>query len=748
MSRRPPIDPRELRDPRATRSRDGRDGRSAPRGGRAARQVDHLDRDVRDGRARHTGPAARGSRGHTRAGAATRRATDPRDARDPQGRRPRATTAGAVDPAARPVRTASGARSARVVESRAGRAAPLRRRPDVARVGAATRSARATGTDRQPLQKRPVRVPCAPRHLFRAGQGRRRLVAVLVVTAVLFTVILARVVMLQTTDAGQLREAGREQRTSERVLRANRGVIFDRNGDELALSIPSTTVIANPKLVTDPEGTVRTLAGALGLSVDKQDDLLEAFNAKEKSFVYVARQVTDDQAAAVDLLQLHGVDTIAEDRRTMPAGSVGQSVIGRTNIDGEGIAGIEMQYDLVLTGNDGVVLREHDRDGRSLPGSETTRVAPVPGQDIVLTLDRSVQYTVEQEMVQQVTNIGAKGGTAIVMDSRTGEIYAMVGVVRGDDGVVRVTSGNIAAVEAAEPGSVVKAITVAAALNEGTVTPVQTFEVPWRKKYSDDYLSDAGQHPTYVWPVTDIIANSSNVGTIEVMLTMGETMRDRKERLGAYLRAFGLGERTALDFPGESRGLGVDWTKWEGTEQYTVAYGQGLASTSIQLVSAINVIANGGVYVAPKLVGATIDAEGEITPTPDSGTHRVVRPEVAQQVNLMMRRVVCDGTATRAQVEGFTVAGKTGTGLKVLDNGMYEDENGEGRKYYSSFAGFFPAEDPRVTVLISIDEPPGGQGIHYGGTAAAPVFAEIAPAIVNELNLTPGDEPGGCPATS
>ncbi len=583
------------------------------------------------------------------------------------------------------------------------------------------------------------------RHHFKAGQSRRRLRLVFALTAVVFALILGRVVMLQTADADQLRAAGYDQRTSETVLRANRGVIFDRNGDELALSVPARTIIANPKLVTDPEGTTRTLATVLELSPDKQRQLIEAFTVQEKSFVYVARQVTDQQAAAVAALDLNGVSSIAEDRRTMPSGSVGQSVIGKTNIDGEGIAGIEMQYDELLTGTDGEMTRQHDRDGRSLPGTETTTVAPIPGDDLVLTIDRSVQYEVEQAMVEQVTNLMARGGSAIVMDTDTGEIIAMVGVRMGEDGIVRVTSGNIAAVDAAEPGSVAKAITIAAALNEGTVTPDTMFEVPWRKQFSDTELHDAEIHADWNVPVRTILAESSNIGTIEVMLTMGDTLRETKEKLGTYMRAFGLGQKTALDFPGESNGLGVDWKKWEGAEQYTVAYGQGIASTSIQLISAINVIANDGVYVAPKLVQSTIDSSGTLTETAESDTHRVVRPEVAQQVNYMMRDVVCTGTATRAQVKGVTIAGKTGTGLKAFEGGGYTDADGN-HKYYSSFAGYFPAEDPQVTVLISIDEPPGaeGQETRFGGTAAAPVFARIAPSIIHEMDIQL-PEGGGCP---
>jgi cell division protein FtsI (penicillin-binding protein 3) len=321
-----------------------------------------------------------------------------------------------------------------------------------------------------------------------------------------------------------------------------------------------------------------------------------------------------------------------------------------------------------------------------------------------------------------------------------------VGVRRNDDGVVEVTSGNIAVVDAAEPGSVVKAITVAAALNERTVTPDKVFEIPYAEKFSDTVLHDAEPHATEYWPVSQIVTKSSNIGTIKVMLTLADTMRHKKEKLDSYMRAFGLGETSPLDFPGESRGVYNDWKKWEGSEQYTMAYGQGLASTSIQLVAAINVIANGGVYVAPKLVKSTIGPDGEMTDTPPSATHVVVRPEVAAQVTTMLESVVCNGTAKPAQVKGITVAGKTGTGLKAQANGTYEDENGL-RKYYSSFVGFFPAEAPRVTVLVSIDEPPGdeNQQTRFGGTAAAPVFAEIAPTLMQAMNITPPTADGGCP---
>jgi cell division protein FtsI (penicillin-binding protein 3) len=392
-------------------------------------------------------------------------------------------------------------------------------------------------------------------------------------------------------------------------------------------------------------------------------------------------------------------------------------------------------------------VREHDRDGRSLPGSGTVTVAPIPGDDLVLTLDRSVQYAVELAMLEQVSTLGARGGTAIVLSTKTGEVIAMVGVRIGEDDVYRVTSGNIAAVDAAEPGSVAKAITVAGALNEGAVTPDTYFEVPWTKRYSDTDLHDAEIHATETWPVSKILVESSNIGTIEIFLRQGTTFRETKEIQDRYMRAFGLGAVTPLGFPDESAGILKDWKKWEGSEPYTLAYGQGVSSTSIQLVSAINVIANRGVYVGPKLVKATIDAEGTVTESAPSDTRVVVKPEVAEQMTSMMREVVCSGTATRAQVPGVSIAGKTGTGLKAQPNGTYIDENGN-RTYYSSFVGFFPAEDPEVTVLISIDEPPGAEGqlTRFGGTAAAPVFSKIAPTIMHELGITPPVAGGGgCP---
>ena len=584
-------------------------------------------------------------------------------------------------------------------------------------------------------------------HRFAVGRPRVRLIALLIVLVTVLTAILVKVGQLQTAGGEPLRAAASEQWTRTTTLVADRGTIFDRNGEELAVSIPTYSISVNPKLVTDPVATAQTLQAIMGLDDGEARELYDTLVAKETGFAYVRRQVPLAVGDQIASLRMPGVNVDPEDKRVVPGGSTGLSVIGRTDIDGNGIAGLELQYDALLTGTPGERTKQVAPKGRSIPGTEEVTLAPVPGDDLVLTLDRSIQFSAEQALLDRVIELGAKSGTAIVMDTATGEIYAMASVDRADDGETHVTSGNFAAVNAYEPGSVAKVITIAAALNERVVTPDSTFFVPWRKQYADDLLRDAEQHPDEWMTVHDILVRSSNIGTIETQIAMGRGDWDTARELHwNYMTAFGLGERTALDFPGESAGILKHWTDLWGSERVTVSYGQGVASTSIQLVSAVNAIANDGVYVAPSLVLATVDAEGEVSPVEPAPTREVIRPEVAATMQSLMRDVVCAGTGSRAQfgIDNFTVAGKTGTGLKPWPDGRYENDQGE-RIYYASFVGFFPAEDPQVTVLISIDEPPGGDINHFGGTAAAPVFARLAPTIMHELGMQPTVPTSACP---
>lgn len=558
--------------------------------------------------------------------------------------------------------------------------------------------------------------------------------------ALILVGVVVRVAFLQTAEAGTLRSAATDQWTRSTTIAAQRGTVFDRHGAELAMSVPAATISINPKLIENGPATVQLLDDLLDLPDDTTTALLSEIETKDRGFVFVARQADAAIGDEIAGMKLPGVNVERVSRREMPGGDTGRSVIGRTNIDGLGISGLELQYDGVLTGTGGEMRREVAPGGRSIPGSELVTERPVAGDDLVLTLDRSVQYSTEQVLLEKVTEIGARGATAIVMQPGTGEVYAMASVRRNDEtGAYEVTSGNYAAVDAYEPGSVAKVITISSALSEGLVTPDTTFVVPWRKQYYDDLLKDSHEHPDEPMTVRQILTESSNIGTILIQQTMG------RERHRDYMASFGLGAKTALDFPGESPGILKQAKDLWGSERVTVAYGQGVSSTSLQLVAAINVIANGGVYVAPKLVKATVGPDGTVTDTAPSQSHRAVSEQAAAETADIMRNVVCNGTATRAQVDDLSIAGKTGTAFKAADNGTYYDASGK-RIYYASFVGFFPADNPQVTVLVSVDEPPAETDDRFGGTAAAPVFAELAPTLIHELGITPSAGDTGCPA--
>ena len=575
---------------------------------------------------------------------------------------------------------------------------------------------------------------------FSAGQPRRRLIVTLVVVLLVLSAVLVKVGLLQTLEGDRLRSAATAQWTRARPLLASRGSIFDRNGEELALSVPASTVAVNPKQVTDPEGTGQVFATVLGLDDATRDELVTAMVRKDKGFVYVARQVDDDKAEQLRALDLAGVTIYREDRRTLPGGDTARSVIGLTDIDSKGIAGLEKQYDNVLGGKAGEETLEIAPGGRTVAGTERTTTPPVPGSDIVLTIDRSVQYATEQALLRRVAELGAKGAQAIVMVPGTGEIVAMASVHINDQGQYEITSGNYSAVSAYEPGSVGKVITVSGALNEATVTPETTFTVPgvMTVTKAGDKLHDSHPHRPEAMTVDQILTESSNLGTVLISQTMGFAKQYD------YMRAFGLGQRTALNFPDETPGILEQWQQWEGTEKFTVAYGQGVASSPIQLISAVNTIANNGTYVAPKLVRATVDASGTEREMPPSAAHEVVTPETAKQMQAMMKDVVCEGTATAARVDGLSIAGKTGTGFIAQPDGGYDKPDGT-KAYYASFVGFLPAEDPQVTILVSIEEPPAGSGDRFGGTAAAPVFRQLAPTMIHELDISQPPGSTGCP---
>ncbi|HET9443783.1 MAG TPA: penicillin-binding protein 2 [Acidimicrobiales bacterium] len=546
-----------------------------------------------------------------------------------------------------------------------------------------------------------------------------RLVVFLVVAVACFAALAGRLVWLQATPPEEYTAFGQRQLMRRMELPAMRGAIFDRNGHELALSVRQSTVWANPRQVTDPAAQAAALAPVLGVDARALQDRI----SRDAAFVYLARTVPDEVASQIEALDLPGIHLLPEPKRFRPADELGASVLGRVGTDNDGLSGLELQYEKVLAGRPGSQVIERTPAGTPYDGIRHRRPA-VRGDDLVLTIDRSLQYETERALSDMIVSSTAKGGIAVVMDSDSGEILAMANLLAGaEGGPPQPAPHNMAVTNVYEPGSVNKLITVAGALEEGLVQADERLSVPGTIKVADHVFKEHDPHPTVQWSITDIMAQSSNVGAIMIGQKLG------RDRLDGYLRDFGFGEQSGLEFPGESRGLMLEPRKWSGTSIATISIGQGIAVTALQAVAAYNVVANGGEYVAPKLVKAVVDAQGRAQPTPASERRRVISPRTAAAVNDMLAEAVRTGTGINAAIDGYTVAGKTGTARKPL-------ENARGYKagaYVSSFAGFVPAEKPALSAIVMLDEPTP----IFGGLVAAPVFAEVTRYGLRQFRIPP-----------
>lgn len=575
---------------------------------------------------------------------------------------------------------------------------------------------------------------------------QQRLTVVLVVLALLFAAIGVRLVFLQVIDRDQLVSQSDVQRLRTVKLASTRGTIFDRNGNDLALSIPQNTIWADPSLVEDAQTTAWKLSPVLGKDYLELQEKL----SQRGRFVYLARMVSDDTAKQVKALELPGIAMYEEPKRVLAGQSMLSSVIGYVGVDNEGLSGLEQSLEKTLAGTPGRMQVERDLTGKNIPGGLRQMTPALPGSDVVLTIDRNLQNKVEESLGNAIRRTTARGGIAIIMDVKTGEILALsnlvnkppkqegapttttttsasagpdtrVGAAKGS--VVEAASHNMALTDVFEPGSTSKLVTVAAALQENLITPATTFVTPDTQQIYDTKFGDAEPHPTYTWSTTDIVTASSNIGIINIGTKLG------KDRLTKYQKLFGYGTKTGLNYPGESTGLVIEPKKFSGTTLATSSIGQGVSVTALQMLGAFNTIANDGTYVAPKLVRATVDGKGKVQSTPNSATHEVVSAQVAQQTNLMLQEVVRAGTATAAQVDGYRIAGKTGTAKKLASDGKgYKDG-----AYIASFAGFAPAEDPRFSAIVILDEPTP----IYGGLVAAPVFSEISRYLLQHENVSP-----------
>ncbi len=541
---------------------------------------------------------------------------------------------------------------------------------------------------------------------------------------VAFLGVTVRLVDLQVVAPDAHVERGVAQRLRTVELPALRGSIFDRNGQELALAVRQHSVWGDPALVADPAAHAAALAPVLGVG---ESELRQRLSSEGSRFVYLARQVDGETAAAVEALGLDGVALLDEPRRFRPAGDLALSVLGDVDIDSRGLSGLERQYDERLSGETGKLLVEKGSDGRTIVAGERRLEPATRGEDLVLTIDRSLQYGVEQALAAQVAETGAEGGTAVVMVPGSGEVLAMASVVAGEgDEPPRPTADNAALTSVFEPGSTSKVVTLSGVLEEGVAAPEDILSVADELQVGSKRFSDSSPHPTQTMSVSEVLAQSSNVGTITLAQRLGG------ERVDGYLRRFGFGQKTGLGFPGETAGLVPDYDDWATPSIGSISIGQGVAVNAVQMLGAFNTIANGGVHVAPRLVRSVIDPQGTERPTGAGGGERVVSEATAGAMKDMLAQAVVDGTGTRAQVEGYRVAGKTGTARKPST----EVRGYEPGAYMGVFAGFVPVEDPQLSIIVVLDEP----HPYYGGVVAAPVFADIAEYGLRLLRIPPPAE--------
>lgn len=531
-----------------------------------------------------------------------------------------------------------------------------------------------------------------------------------VAVALVFGLIGARLVDVQARNREHYQQLGIDQRVHSVTLAAERGSIFDRNGNDLAVSVARSTIWADPRYVKDPERYARLIAPLVG---EDPIALSARLGQKNLSFVFVARKVERTAVKQIQALDLPGLGVIPETKRFYPAEALAAPLLGFVGVDNNGLAGLESGADATLAGRSGRMEVEQDPTGRELPDGERQTVAPERGADLVLTIDQSLQYEVERVLGEEVDAASALGGTAVIADVRTGDILAMATVVGATDDVpthaASATDPNRPLTDVFEPGSTNKVVTIAAALEAGVVSPDTVIQVPGRIIVDGQKYEDVASHPTEM-TVADIVRESSNVGTILVARMLGA------ERFDTALRSFGFGTGTGLGFPGEADGILLPLDQYNATSMASMPVGSGIAVTAMQMLDVYLTIANDGVARAPRLVAATVDADGNRQEAPLGATRRVVSPETAQQMQTMLEAVVADGTGTKAQVPGYRVAGKTGTARKPpYLKPPY--------KYVTSFAGFAPAGDPHLAAIVVLDEPQ--KGSLTGGQLAAPVFARI-----------------------
>ncbi|MDT0447256.1 peptidoglycan D,D-transpeptidase FtsI family protein [Streptomyces johnsoniae] len=600
---------------------------------------------------------------------------------------------------------------------------------------------------------------------LRLGSPRPRLRLVGLALTLVMLAFGIRLLQVQAVGADSYTEQAAINRYVTVELSAERGDITDRNGQALATTVDAYDITADPLLFSEeesgipdaPERAAALLAPILGRD---EAELAALLDDPESRYALLARQQTPqtwrqiqdvranlaEQAAKGTGQQvLSGVFAVENPKRSYPNDELAASVLGFVNAEGQGGGGLEAQLEEQLRGEDGEI-RYAQSGGRRVPTAGEEEQPAVPGLDIELTLDRDVQWAAQNAIAEQVEASEADSGYVVVQDTVTGEILALASAPGYDPNDIASADasglGNPALEDAYELGSTSKVITMAAVLEEQAATTGTHVTVPNRLPRADRSFADHVNHETLYLTLAGVLAHSSNIGTILAAEELGDTQAEANEILHSYLGAFGFGRPTGLGFPGETAGILADPEDWNSSQQYTIPFGQGLSVNAVQAASVYSTIANGGERVTPSLVRGATGADGQYEPAPAPERERVVSEETAEDVTRMLETVVVDeeGTGSAARIPGYRVAGKTGTSNRVdPETGVYDG-------YTSSFAGFAPADEPRLTVYCAVQNPT--EGAYTGSEVCGPVFNEVMRFSLAALEIPPtGEEFAGLPVT-
>lgn len=565
-----------------------------------------------------------------------------------------------------------------------------------------------------------------------AADPRRRAMFVALGLVAWMVIVGARLAQLQISQHDELSARAKNQQLGAVETSPTRGLLLDRQGRELARSIDTASFFADPREIENVSETARKISSVTNQNKDELIAKIREAKEANKKFIWLIRRIDLESATKLDAMTLDGVYSRKEPKRYYPNDGLAAHVLGFVGTDEIGLGGVEQFYNEKIRGEGGKVFYEVDRERRAF---ESYEVQPHPGQTVVLTIDQTIQYRTEQALFAAVERSNAKSGTAIVMDPRTGEILALANAPAFDPNQPGKESPEVrtnwALQNIYEPGSTFKVVAYSAALERGLVQPDDKINCQMGSITVAGRLIHDG-HPYGVLTIADALAKSSNVGAIKLGLLLGN------ESMYEFAKRLGFGSRTGIDLPGESAGIFRPVNRWQPSSIGSIAIGQEVGVTPLQMATAYSVIANGGSWVKPHIVREMRSPDGSIMFQARPESRPALKQETVEKLRGMMEGVTLHGTARKAQVEGYTAAGKTGTAQKIDPKTRAYSAT----KYIGSFVGFAPVNNPAVVIIVVIDEP---RGAYHGGDVAAPVFREIAEQILPELSVTPDAETKSAP---